>query len=385
MERSRAQGRRPASAGLLTSPGALRAVPFVALAVLLGSDVAGGRDVRIGGLMVAVPALSAVFLGPYTVMAVAVVTIGCVVTAAANNHTIDSNFPIVMTTTVLIGVASTMAAGLRQRREQQLAQVRRVAAVTQRALLRPLPSRLGRVTISSMYLAADREADIGGDLYAAAVTRHGATRVLIGDVQGKGLSAVEVTGLILNAFRRSVRARTPLVALPGYLDEILRDDLADLADEEDPAASDGSPLMPAEPRFLERFATAVVIDIPGDGGAVQMANCGHPPPLLIRRGAVEHILPSEPDLPLGLGDLMPRSGTIDTCDFAVGDVLLLYTDGVIEARDSEGTFYPLAERLAEGTATTPEALLAAVKSDLLRYTDARLTDDVAMVAVQRVS
>ena len=87
---------------------------------------------------------------------------------------------------------------LRQRRERQLAQVRKVAAVTQRALLRPLPPRLGRVTISSMYLAADEEAAIGGDLYAAAVTERDATRVLIGDVQGKGLAAVEVAGLLLS-------------------------------------------------------------------------------------------------------------------------------------------------------------------------------------------
>ena len=91
-----------------------------------------------------------------------------------------------------------------------------------------------------------------------------------------------------------------------------------------------------------------------------------------------------PDLPLGLGDLTRQTQHIDTYDMAVGDILLLYTDGVIEARDAEGAFYPLADRLARWTADGPDTLLSAVRADLLRYADARLGDDIAMVAVQRV-
>jgi serine phosphatase RsbU (regulator of sigma subunit) len=307
-----------------------------------------------------------------------------------------------------------LAARLRQRRERQLAQVRRVAEVTQRALLRPLPPFLGPVSISSMYLAADEEAAIGGDLYAAARMPQG-SRVMVGDVQGKGLSAVEVTALLLGAFRRAVRDCTPLAALPGYLDSDLRDDLSDLArDAPDPPGQDPRPAAGARSatavpaagsrtgngngagaavaagrsdagsEFGELFVTAVAVDVADDGCSVRVANCGHPPPLLIHEGTVSSLFPGVPELPLGLGDLSGGQHHIDVHPFAVGDILLLYTDGVIEARDREGTFYPLAERLPRWTAETPEALLEDIRADLLRHADARLSDDIAMVAVQRV-
>ena len=395
MESSGAGRTGPSASRVLRSPAWQLGAAILVLGALVAVDLSGGRTIRIGGLLVAVPALSAVFLWPLGVLVVSVLTLGCILLTSAQNHTInDTNFPVVMATAVLVGVGAVTASVLRQRRERQLAQVRKVAAVTQRALLRPLPSRLGRVTISSMYLAADEEAAIGGDLYAAAVTEREATRVLVGDVQGKGLAAVEVAGLLLAAFRRAVRARTPLSGLSAFLDRSLREDLVDIAADGDPdSARDTDPEQDAagpagstnpEARFLERFVTAVVVDIAADGGSVAIANSGHPPPLLIHGGAVEQLMPERPDLPLGLGDLSGQPQHIDTHVLAVGDILLLYTDGVIEARDRDGRFYPLADRLAHWTAGTPQALLEKVKADLLRYVDTKLADDVAMVAVQRV-
>ncbi|WP_037909233.1 PP2C family protein-serine/threonine phosphatase [Actinacidiphila yeochonensis] len=131
--------------------------------------------------------------------------------------------------------------------------------------------------------------------------------------------------------------------------------------------------------------TAVVIDVADDGSVVRVANCGHPPPLLIHDGTVATLFPGAPELPLGLGDLSEGRHHIDVHPLAVGDILLLYTDGVIEARDPAGEFYPLAEHLARWTADTPEALLEDIRADLLRHADARLSDDIAMVAVQRVA
>jgi serine phosphatase RsbU (regulator of sigma subunit) len=382
MESSGAAG-WPVGWRTLKSPPILFGAALFGLALLLGIDLAGGPSIRLGGLLVAVPALSAVFLGPVPVLALAVLTLGAVAWASDDNNTIDAtNFPVVMATAVLVGAASVMAARIRQRRERELAQVRKVAEVTQRALLRPLPDRLGPVTISSMYLAADEEAAIGGDLYAAGLGDRGGTRVLVGDVQGKGLGAVEVAGLLLSTFRRAVRARVSLRALPGYLDRGLRADLVDLAEDDDPRALR---TLPAEPDFLERFVTAVIVDIAGDGGSVRIANCGHPPPLLIRGDTVVQLFPDVPDLPLGLGDLTRPDQHIDTHDLALGDILLLYTDGVIEARDGEGTFYPLADRLAEWTRDTPEVLLEDIRADLLRFSASGLGDDIAMVALQRVS
>lgn len=384
MESSGADG-RPVGRRTLRSPPILIALALASLGLLLGIDLAGGRAIRIGGLMVAVPTLSAVFLGPVPVLVIVAFTIGAVTWAADNNGALDAtNFPLVMVTTVLVGVASVLAARARQRREHQLAQARKVAEVSQRAVLRPLPDRLGPVTISSMYLAADEEAAVGGDLYAAGADDRGGTRVLVGDVQGKGLAAVEVVSLLLTAFRRAGRARVALPALPGYLDRGLRADLLDLEEDGEVCTPGSGSGVPGDSEFLERFVTAVVVDIAADGDSVRIANCGHPPPLLIRGDRVLQLFPEVPDLPLGLGDLSRPEHHIDVHDLVSGDILLLYTDGVIEARDAAGVFYPLAERLTGWVGETPAALLEDIRSDLLRYTAPGLGDDIAMVALQRV-
>ncbi|MFE9313440.1 SpoIIE family protein phosphatase [Streptomyces sp. NPDC006706] len=64
-------------------------------------------------------------------------------------------------------------------------------------------------------------------------------------------------------------------------------------------------------------------------------------------------------------------------------MLLLYTDGVVEARDESGTFYRLAERLAQWGERTPDDLLRRLRRDLLAYVGGRLTDDAAAIAVMR--
>ncbi|WP_078862440.1 PP2C family protein-serine/threonine phosphatase [Streptomyces sp. NRRL F-5123] len=370
------------------------AAALLLLGLLLVVDVAGGERIRIGGLMVGVPALSAVFLGPWAVLLLVAATFPCLAIAAWNNGQLDAvNFPVVMATTTLIGGASVLAAAVRQRRERELAQARWVAAVTQRALLRPLPSRLGPLAIASTYLAADREAAIGGDLYAAADLGGGRIRVMVGDVQGKGMAAVEVTGMLLAAFRRSARHRTPLRALPADLDESLRDDLTDLTDSAElpleplpppPSAHEPEPAAaPVTAGFLERFVTAVVVDVAPGGGSISIVNCGHPPPILLHRGEVLPLESAHPAVPLGLGDLTPETQQLDTYDLAVGDVLLLYTDGVIEARDDDGAFYPLTERLVHWSGLAPADLLTALTADLARHVGSRLGDDVAVVALQR--
>lgn len=70
--------------------------------------------------------------------------------------------------------------------------------------------------------------------------------------------------------------------------------------------------------------------------------------------------------------------------FEPGDIALLYTDGVIEARDRNGTFYPLAERVAAKSGKGPDALLAHLCADLLRHAGGHLDDDAAMVAIERM-
>lgn len=361
--------------------------PLVALlallAVLLVVDELTPPSTRLGPLMVAVPALSAVFCGPAGVFLVGVATLGCVIAAAAANLQLDAvNFSVQLVAMLVISAAAVGAAAMRRRRERQLAQSRRVAKVTQRALLRPLPRWTNSLVISSMYLASEEEAEIGGDMYAVANIGR-TTRILIGDARGKGLDAVEEVNSVLHAFRQAARHRTSLSDLAPYLEHSLGEDIEQAAGADADAERAERGGRGTADRLREHFVTAVMLDVAED--ELHIVNCGHSPPLLIHRGRVLPLEPAEPALPLGLGDLGGATPSMDTVDFEDGDILLLYTDGLIEARDAVGSFYPLSDRLRDWTCFTPNELLQAIHSDLLHHIPSRLADDVAMIAVQRMA
>ncbi|MFJ3338181.1 PP2C family protein-serine/threonine phosphatase [Streptomyces sp. NPDC086766] len=381
--------------------------------ILLVVDVLTPEDVRFGALMVAAPALAAIFCSPTGVLVVIAVTLPCVVGASAANDILDSaNFPTQLGTITLISVAALAASAVRMRREQELARSRWVAQVTQRVLLHPLPRKVGTFDLASLYLAADEEAAIGGDLYA--VARCGSSaRILLGDVQGKGLAALEMVSSVLNTFRHSVRHGSPLPEVVRELETSFREEMRELCEAADaapgpgtaryadqaagagvpyatdvvvgaavPYGADAIPSVGSSPGE-ESFVTAVVVELPDDG-PMRLVNLGHPPPLLLHDGTVRALEPKVPVPPLGLADLNGGDIVVEEADFPPGAVLLLYTDGVTEARGPSGAFYPLADRLRRWTALPPDALLTAVHADLRRYVGgARLADDVAMVAVRR--
>lgn len=86
--------------------------------------------------------------------------------------------------------------------------------------------------------------------------------------------------------------------------------------------------------------------------------------------------------PLGVGALTDDGPAEDLFTFRAGDMLLLYTDGVTEARDGSGRFYPLAERLVSWPGAGPGPLVEWLCADLLRHAGGHLGDDAAMVAVE---
>lgn len=360
--------RHPVTVGLLVS-----LLPVILLVV----DVLTPPVIRFGSLMVAAPALAAVFCTPVGVLIVIAVTLPCVWVADVVGRQLGGSYfvPVQIATIVLVSAAALAASAVRLHKERQLAQSRWVAEVTQRVLLHPLPHRVGRFDVASLYLAADEEAAIGGDLYAFA--RGGTSaRILLGDVQGKGLASLEMVSCVLNTFRQSVRQGHTVPEVVHELETAFRHDIQELS----AAAAGSRPLN--GPFEEEAFVTAVVLDLP-DTGPLRLANLGHPPPLLAHEGNVTVLYPTVAVPPLGLGDLIRGEVPVDTVDFPPGATLLLYTDGVTEARGPDGAFYPLEDRLTRWTALAPDALLAAVHDDLREYVGARLTDDVAMVAVQR--
>jgi serine phosphatase RsbU (regulator of sigma subunit) len=270
---------------------------------------------------------------------------------------------------VLLSVLLVLFCWRRERRDRELARVRLVSEAAQRVVLRPFPERAGPVSAASAYRAAEADTHIGGDFYGLARTGN-STRVIIGDVRGKGLASISETAVVLEAFRAAARDQLPLPEMVRYMEKSALWGLAEFsADEADVG---------------ERFVTLAVVDIPDDEPVLRLVSCGHPPPIRLRRGTATPLAVSDPAPPLGLSAMSGDQCEPQTFPFAPGDVLLLYTDGVTEARDARGTFYPLAQRAAAWAGQGPTRLLANIEADLREYRppDA-LADDMAMVALRR--
>ncbi|MGW3150600.1 MULTISPECIES: PP2C family protein-serine/threonine phosphatase [Streptomyces] len=274
-----------------------------------------------------------------------------------------------LVTLVAIAAFSVFFNRMLSRRAHQLVQVRSVAETAQLAVLHPIPRHLGHVTLESLYLAAAAEARIGGDLYEAIRIPHG-VRLLIGDVRGKGLLAMQAAAMLLSAFREAAHDAP---------------DLPHLACRLETSVSRNASQYPGIPgsEIAERFATALLAEIPDDEPVVRIVTCGHPPALLLHRGEVRELEPAAPSPPLNLGDLVSDGYHVDLAPFHPGDQLLLYTDGVTETRDGSGAFYPLAERISSWSGEAPHQLLDHLHRDLIAYSGGDLDDDVAALVARR--
>lgn len=226
---------------------------------------------------------------------------------------------------IAVTVAAAYGSHLRLQRERTLFQVRLVADAAQQVVLSPLPRRLGDVEIESLYLAAAAEARIGGDFYEVVDTPYG-VRLLIGDVRGKGLPAVGAAAAIVNAFREAAYDEAGLV---------------DVARRLDASSTRYNAAFPPDGP-MERFATALLAEIPHRGGRIDILNCGHPPPLLLNGNGLRVLESATPSPLLSLAELLGGQYHVDTFGLEPGDLLLLYTDGIAETRSRDGEFFPLA-------------------------------------------
>jgi Stage II sporulation protein E (SpoIIE) len=316
-----------------------------------------------------------------TLVAVAVATVVSVVGAILGRRALTARLTDSLTTSLRASIDSST--------RQQLANAVSVAEVAQRTVLRPLPEAVGNLRFGVVYLAAAADAKVGGDLYDVADTPHG-IRVIIGDVRGKGLGAVEVAADVLGIYREIAHEVHTLGELARRLDAGL-------------ARRYGE---------HEEFVTALLAEIDPGKGRLTLFNCGHPPAMLINAatGDVRVLEVPSPAPPLGLITLGDYSGASMVVDLQPNDQILLYTDGVTEARDASRAFYPLQERLTAlaatiavdaaaagdaGTAGVARAarltraaakgdgdLLGLLRADLLRHVGAPLDDDAALLLIR---
>ncbi len=349
----------------------LCALPAVAALIALATSNASDGQMLLP-LLAVPPALAGIGAAtPRRPLAYgAVMLLAAIATAP---FTTTPELPAATTVSVLVVTVLSVSGGARGgQQNQRLADVTSVAEAAQRALLRPLPRQVGPLELGVVYLAAAAEARVGGDLYEVTRTQFG-IRLIVGDVRGKGLDAVEIAADVLGVFREVAHEVYTLAEVARRID-------ASLA------------RRPAAP--LEEFVTAVLAEIDPAEGRLTVYNCGHPPPLVLSPGPdgqdgsrgparVTAVDVPAPALPLRLMALGGTSGAERTVPLQPGDALLLYTDGVTEARDARREFYPLEERVAALAARTGAGdLLDRLRDDLLRHVGAPLDDDAALLLVR---
>ena len=151
------------------------AIPIALMVLIIVVDVLAPPFIHLGPLLVAAPALTASFAGPRMtglIAALAVLAQAVIAVLRDRDELFSANHQAQIVALVLVGTSLVIFCTVRERREKELKQVRYVSETAQRLILRPLPKKLGPLRVASMYLAAEAEARVGGDLYAAARTGH---------------------------------------------------------------------------------------------------------------------------------------------------------------------------------------------------------------------
>lgn len=260
---------------------ALLAIPLGLIIAITVVDVLLPGDIHLGPLLIVAPAITPWLAGPWLtglVGALAVAAQAIIAVLRDPNELFSTNHQVQIAALALLSLVIVLFSRQRERRMRQLAQVRSVSEATQRVVLPPLPHRMGPLRIASAYRAADDEALIGGDLYAATRTGNGA-RLLIGDVRGKGMTAISDASVIMSSFRDAAHRSATLADLAVSLEESMCRHLTEHA-----------PHSEAD-ELYEQFVTVLMLDIPDEDPVAQMINCGHPPPLLLHNHHVTALYP----------------------------------------------------------------------------------------------
>ncbi|MEU6221040.1 PP2C family protein-serine/threonine phosphatase [Streptomyces sp. NPDC047022] len=366
--------------------------PLVLLAAIPALDWSTSGDFRTISWVVLVPGIAAALCGLRTTVGIAVLAVLTYeLEDRAWPHQYQSGLPDFILV-VAGSVLAVLACAVRLRGERRMLHMQDVVDTTRRTVLRPLPAGWGGLDHAAVYLPADSVARVGGDFYDIQPGPQG-TRVLLGDVQGKGLGAVAAAAGLLGTFREAGYHDPGLPTVAAKLEARMRRHVfycAAIGRDDD-----------------ERFATAVLVGFPQDGsqgasqGApqdasqephgvppyVEVVNFGHEPPLVVGADGVR-ALPLGEGLPLGLAALGKGLPPPMRLPLAEGETLLLFTDGVSEARDAAGEFFPLRDLVARALAedpcvAEPGNLVRLVRDGTLQHSGGHLEDDTTIFAVRR--
>lgn len=236
-----------------------------------------------------------------------------------------------------------------------VAEQTQVVAAVQRSLLPPLPS-WPELEVAAIYHPAEESAFVGGDFYDFIELSSGARCVVVGDVSGRGPSAA-ATSTNVRAYLRAALRSHGVAAAIADLDATLGQEFAE-----------------------EEFVTLAMC-VEESKGVWTHTNCGHVPALLLRDGEVKEFGGTGSALGIDLPIGWPREPVVVN----PGDVLLLYTDGVVDAgrRDRRFGEERLKEALCELGGLPAQELVAAIDERVHAFGASHLTDDHVLLAMRR--
>ncbi len=237
-----------------------------------------------------------------------------------------------------------------------------LAAELQWSLLPPLTFTAEDVSVAA---ALEPAYEVAGDTVDYAVDA-GRARAAILDGMGHGLRSSMLAAVATAAYRSARRAGQSLTGSAVAIDDALSTGFGGAA-----------------------FTTGVLADLDTETGRLEWVSAGHPAPLLLRGGKLVRALQTPPALPFGLrvhGVARPPL-TIGTEDLEPDDVVVLYSDGVVEARSPEREFFGeqrlvdlVVRSLAAGLPTS-ETLRRLVRA-LLEHQQGQLTDDASLLLLR---
>lgn len=207
--------------------------------------------------------------------------------------------------------------------------------------------------------------EVAGDSLDYAVDA-GIARFAIFDGMGHGIVSAQLISLVVAAYRNARRAGRTLGETAEHIEAAVDDVFR-----------------------VESFATGLLCELDTLDGELTWINAGHHEPLLLREGRLVRTLHAEPLLPLGLNRALGpgRSAAAGNERLQPGDLLVLYTDGVVEARSPDGEFFGqqrLVDMVVRNLATglpAPETMRRIVHA-LLEHQAGDLDDDATLLLVQ---
>lgn len=237
---------------------------------------------------------------------------------------------------------------------------RELTRTLQHSLLPPRLPDLPGVLIGTAYQPASAGLEIGGDFYDLFPISDGGWVAIIGDVTGKGPIAATVTGLV----RHTLRALTPQIQEPGRL-----------------LAATNNLLV--EQLSGDHFCAITFVHFSWQEQMLyaRIASAGHLPTLVLRRSGELEIL----ELPGMLMGVFPELTWDElTIAFEPGDTLILYTDGITDARAGRHRFgeEALQELIRSCSGLTAQQIALRVETTVAQFCEGDPVDDIALLIVQ---